>query len=167
MKQYLEIGEIVALHGIKGAVKIYPWSDTPQVLTRIKVLYLREDGTGKLELTKTSVQKNMILASIKGYDEPEESRKLVGSTVYANRKDIPLPKGRMFIDDILGFEIIDADSSKVYGTLQDVTSNGAHDIYHIKCGEKTVLFPAVDEFIDRIDTETSAIYVKPIGGMFE
>ena len=90
--------------------------------------------------------------------------KAVGS---AMDKDIPLPKGRMFIDDILGFEIIDADSSKVYGTLQDVTSNGAHDIYHIKCGEKTVLFPAVDEFIDRIDTETSAIYVKPIGGMFE
>ena len=167
MKEYLEIGEIVSLHGIKGAVKIYPWSDTPQVITRLKTLYLKEDGTEKLELTRASVQKNMILASVKGYEEPEQSRKLVGKTVYAKREDIPLPKGRMFIDDILGAEIIDAGTGKVYGVLKDVSSNGAHDIYHIQCGEKTVLFPAVDEFIDKIDAEGSAIYVKPIGGMFE
>ena len=54
-KEYLEIGEIVSLHGIKGAVKIYPWSDTPQVITRLKTLYLKEDGTEKLEDRKSVV----------------------------------------------------------------------------------------------------------------
>ena len=167
MKRYLETGQIVSLHGIKGTVKIYPWSDSAEDILDLDTLYLDEEGKSRVELVRASVQKNMVLAKFKGYDDAETARKLVGRTVYMDREDILLPDGRFYIADIIGSEVIDADDGRVYGTLKSVTSNGAHDVYHIDTGEKTVLFPAVDEFVSKVDAENLRIYIKPIKGFFE
>ena len=166
MKRYLETGQIVSLHGIKGVVKIYPWSDSAEDILDLDTLYLDEEGRSSVEIVRASVQKNMVLAKLRGYDDAETARKLVGKTVYMDREDIILPEGRFYIADIIGSEVIDADNGTVYGRLAEVTSNGAHDIYHIDTGEKKVLFPAVDEFVDRVDAEALKVYIRPIKGMF-
>ena len=39
LKQYLEIGQIVSTHGIKGEVRVNPWCDTPEFMKKFKTLY--------------------------------------------------------------------------------------------------------------------------------
>ena len=44
IKKYIECGEIVGTHGIKGEVRVNPWCDTPAFLTKFKRFYLDKNG---------------------------------------------------------------------------------------------------------------------------
>ena len=72
------------------------------------------------------------------------------------------------MQDIIGLQVLDADTGKEYGTVVDITNSGASDIYEIRTPDgKTVLFPAVKEFLAEISPEQGYVRVRPIGGMFE
>ena len=71
----------------------------------------------------------------------------------------------MFIADIIGLPVKDAQSGQSYGVLTDVIEGGASQLYEIECGGKKAYMPAIKEFIDRIDIN-DAIYVKVPEGMF-
>ena len=43
MKDYLEIGKIVTVHGLRGDVKVQPWCDSPEFLCAFPVLYLGKE----------------------------------------------------------------------------------------------------------------------------
>ena len=75
-------------------------------------------------------------------------------------------EGAYFIADLIGLDVVDADSKCKYGKIKEVINRGASDIYVIKTNKGEVLFPAVDEFIDSVDVEC-AVYIRPIEGMFD
>ena len=55
-KQYLEAGKAVTTHGIHGEVKVYPWSDSPQVLCKLKKLFLDDRGSRALEVVSARAE---------------------------------------------------------------------------------------------------------------
>lgn len=166
MKQYLEIGEIVTTHGVGGELKLYPWCDGAGQLKTIKAVYLDEAGAKRLEVEGLRTQKNMNLIKLKGYDAVETARALVGRTLYASRDELALPKGRYFVADLLGCRILDADTGEDYGTLCEVTDNGAHGIYHVRRADDEVrMLPAVEPFLVSTDVEAGEIRIRPIEGM--
>lgn len=164
---FLEAGKIVNTHGVNGDLKIDSWCDTPEIFCSLTRLYLSENGEYRL-LTprKSSPFKGMALCHFDGIDSMEEANRLKNRTVYARREDIPLPEGAVFTADLLGLPVIDADSGKVYGTIADVQKGAASELYEIKTEKGTVLFPAVREFVSKIDTE-NGVYIRPIGGFFD
>ena len=166
MKQYLEIGELVTTHGVGGELKLYPWSDSADQLGAVRAVYLDEAGGTKLEVESLRIQKNMNLIKLKGYDAVEAARALVGKTLYAARAELPLPKGRYFVADLLGCRVEDADTGEEYGVLCDVTDNGAHGVYHIRrAGGEVRMLPAVEPFLVATDVEAGVIKIRPIEGM--
>ena len=167
MRKYIEICRIVNTHGIRGAVKAEPWCDSPSVLAKMKTLYLEKDNEYiPVKVERASVQKNMVLLLLEGIDTVEKAALQRGKVYFADRNDIPLKNGSFLIDDLIGLPVIDAESGVCYGSVTDVT-NGASDIYEVKMPNgKTALFPAVKEFIDRIELE-SGIFVRPIPGIFD
>lgn len=166
MKQYIEIGEIVTTHGIGGEVKLYPWCDGPQFVTGFKRVYFSANG-GTAVGVSARVQKNMALLKLEGVDTVEAAHALIGKIVYISRADAKLPKGRYFVQDLMGLTVKDAQTGKVYGTISNVSHPGSSDIYEIKAEDgETYLFPAVEEFLGGIDFETGEVLVKPIEGMF-
>ena len=72
----------------------------------------------------------------------------------------------MFIADLLGLPVIDAETGKEYGRLQDVMNRGASDIYVVDTPAGERMMPAVKEFVKSIDIE-KGIFVVPIEGMFD
>jgi len=166
MRKYIEICKIVNTHGVRGVLKAQPWCDSAKVLAGFRTLYVNsENNFSPLTVTHASVQKNMVLLTIEGYDSIEKAIGLKNRILYAMRDDIPLEKGAFLIDDLKGLNVIDFVSGKVYGTLNDVIQGAASDIYEIISDKGTVsLIPAVDEFVKKIDTE-SGIYICPIEGM--
>ena len=78
-----------------------------------------------------------------------------------------LPKGRSFIADLLGCDVVDAETGRVYGQLTNVDRPAAQDIYTVTdaAGGEHML-PAVPEFVKQIDIEARRIAVTPIEGMF-
>ncbi len=159
-KQFLEAGEVVSTHGIQGEIKILPWADSPEFLLGFKTLFLN----GKPYTVRASrVHKTCVLAKLEGIDTPEQATLLRGQTVTVDRTGITLPKGTVFIADLLGCRALDEDGNEI-GKIADVLTMPASDVYVIK-GEKTYMVPAVKAFVREINVAEGFVRVHLIEGM--
>ena len=163
---YLECGKIINTHGIDGAVKLESWCDSPDILADLERVFIKEGNTYKqYDVLRASVFKQFVIAKLDGVKDIDAAQALVGTVIYAAREDFELGEGDYFIADLIGLDIIDADSGKVLGKLREVINRGASDIYVIDTPDGERMMPAVEEFVDRVDLDRG-IYVRPIEGMF-
>ncbi len=166
MKRYLETGEIVAVFGIKGEVKVYPWCDTPEFLTEFSTLY-KKDGS-PLEIERARVQKSMVVMKIKGCDSVEQAQKLRGTVLFMDREDVELEEGSYFIQDLVGMRVEDAASGRVYGVITQVSETGANDVYHVKKEDGSMCYiPAIPQVVAETDVEGGVMKITPLEGLFE
>ena len=160
MKQYVEAGMIVNTHGINGEVKIEVWLDSPEYFRSFKRLYL--NGAEK-KILSARVHKSFVIARLDGVEDLNAAMALKGKTVEILRADAHLKEGEFFVQDILGFRVVDERGTEI-GRLVDAEETPASMIYVVK-GEKEHLIPAVREFILSIDAEREEIRVHLIEGM--
>lgn len=166
-KEYLECGKICSAHGVRGVLKVEPWCDSPSVVVKLKEIYFEKGGSYEPRaVLGASAAGQFVLLTVENIDSREAAQALKNTVIYAKRADIPVPKGRVLIADMIGLDVIDADSGRVYGTLTEVTDGVRHQIYTIKTDSGEVLFPAVKEFLKEIDTERG-VFIRPIPGFFE
>ena len=168
MKAYLEAGQIINTHGVRGEIKIDAWCDTPQILAGLKTVYYKDasDAYVALPFSRAYVHKHFVIAHPTGFSTFEEAVQLKNKVIYAARQDIPLAPGAHFVADLIGLPVLDLRTEVCYGTLQDVTNRGATDLYEIKTASGAIVYvPVVDEFVAKITDE--AIYLTPIPGMFD
>ena len=159
--QFLEAGQIVNTHGIRGEVKIVPWCDSPEFLLQFGTLYL--DGR-PVNVLEARVHKGNVLARLEGVEDVNAAMVLKGRTVFIDRTGVELPEGRHFIADLIGLNVVDADSGEALGVVADVLTPPAHEVYVVK-GEHEYLIPAVDEFVIETNVEGGYIKVRLIEGM--
>lgn len=159
-KQFLETGEIVSTHGIRGEVKILPWADSPEFLLQFKTLYLN----GKpYEVEGARVHKTCVLAKLRGVETPEQAMRLRGQTVSVDREGLTLPEGTVFIADLIGCRVLDDDGAEI-GKIKDVLTMPSSDVYVIE-GEKKYMIPSVKEFVREINVAEGFVRVHLIEGM--
>lgn len=167
MQNYLPACKIVATHGVRGEMRALPLCDGAAFLAKFKRLYATPGGGGETALLGVRAQGNVLLLRLAGVEDMDAARAQVGRTWYFAKADARLPKGRYFIDDLLGCTVKDAGTGGVYGTITAVDQPAAHDVYTVRDAAGTEhLFPAVPEFLDRIDIEARTVTVRPIPGMF-
>ena len=167
MQNYLPACKIVSTHGVRGEMKALPLCDGAAFLAKFKRLFTSADGAGETRVLGVRAQGNVILLRLDGVTDMDAARAQVGRTYYLARADAKLPRGRYFIDDLLGCDVVDADTDRVYGQLTNVDRPAAQDIYTVTdgAGEEHML-PAVPEFVKKIDIDARKIFVTPIEGMF-
>ena len=167
LKPFLEAGKIVTTHGLKGEVKVFPWTDSPEELLDIDVLYFNK-GQTPVEIETARLQGNMALLKFQGIDTIEEAQGFRGKILYADRKDIPLEEGQYFIQDIIGLRVLDADDGRLYGTVADVSKTGANDVYHIQFADgKIRLVPKIPEVVLKISPEEGEMIIRPLKGLYD
>ena len=159
--RFLEAGQIVNTHGIQGEVKIVPWCDSPEFLCDFNTLYIDEKP---VKVRSARIHKGNVLAFLEGVDDVNAAMRLKGKTVFIDRTGVELPDGRHFLADLIGLEVRDAGSGTVLGTVTDVLTPPAHEVYVVK-GEREYLIPAVDEFLIETNVEGGFIRVRLIEGM--
>lgn len=155
--QYLQAGEIVSTHGVRGEMKILPWSDGPEFLTDFKRVRI-ENKEYSVETCR--VQKNCNLLKLKGIDSVEDAQALRGNVVDVYRSDAP--------DDLIfAAELIDvrvfADGQEL-GVITDVLDYPGNKVYVVQ-GEYSYMIPAVKAFILSTDLDANVMQVRIIEGM--
>ena len=160
-KQFLDTGRIVGTHGIKGEVRIEPWSDSPEFLCAFKKLYLDEKGTDFIEV-KCRPHKNITLAKIKGVETIEEAERYRGKIVYIDRADVRLGEGVHFVQDLIGLPVR-SDEGADLGALAEVLDLPQGQVYVVR-GEREILIPDVPDFILELNPQTG-LTVHLIEGM--
>ena len=166
-KKYLECGKIVNTHGVKGAVKLESWCNTPEDLAELGRIFVGDRENKKvLKVKRASVFKQFVIAELDGVDDFDAALALKNTVVYAAREDLTLEEGDYFIADLIGLDVIDAENGKEYGKLKDIINRGASDIYVIDTPDGERMMPAVEEFVKEVNLERG-IFVLPIEGMFD
>lgn len=165
-KQYLEAGKIVTTHGIKGEIKIMPYTDYPELLCEFDRLFLGKNHE-EINVERSRVFKNMVIAKLEGYDTPEAAEKLRNKILYMHRDDLELDEDTYFIQDLIGIEVSDADSGFVYGKITDVMQTGANDVYVVQGKNREYLVPAIPEVVITTDIDENTMTIRPLEGLFE
>ena len=166
MQKYLECGIITNTHGINGVVKAESWCDSPEILASLEKVFILENGKmKKYKINSASVFKRFVLLELVGVTTVEDAEKLREKILYLERDDLELEDGEVFIADLIGLPVIDADSGIEYGKVTDVINAGASDIYVIDTPNGEAMMPAVKEYVESIDLE-KGVFVRPIEGMF-
>ena len=159
-QQFLEAGQIVNTHGVRGEVRIVPWADDAAFLKKFKTFYIDDKP---VRVKSSRVHKEMLIAALEGIDDINAAMPLKNKVIKINRDDAKLPKGSFFIQDILGAEVKD-EEGKLIGKLTDVMDLPRGQVYEVK-GETDHLIPAVPEFVLNVDAEAGEIIVRLIEGM--
>jgi 16S rRNA processing protein RimM len=164
------MGKIVNTHGIKGEIKIYPYTDDPTRFEHFSYILIEGEADNKFKVSSVRVHKNMVLLKLKGFNDINEVQKLMDKEVYIYRKDIEAldgDEGGHYVVDLIGCEIIDVDGNAV-GILKDVLQHTAQDLYEVTLPSGGVFYiPVVDEFVKNVDIENRKITVKMIEGLIE
>ena len=163
----LEIGQIVNTFGIKGMVKVKPFTDDIGRFDELKTVYVEKNSTQtEYEIEEVKYHKDMVLIKFKGIDKVEQAEMLRNSYLTISRDSVEkLEEGRYYIVDLLGLEVY-TDEQVLLGTLEDIFNTGSNDIYVVKDKQgKQILLPAIQDVIKQIDIENKKIIVHILPGL--
>lgn len=168
MKDYLEIGQIVNTYGIKGFVKVVPFTDDITRFEKLKSVYIDIKGNLKnFTIEEIKYSKNLVLIKFKEIPDINEAEKYRNYYIKIDRKDaIKLPKDTYFIADLIGLEVYNEATNELLGKVYDIFPTGSNDVYVVKDElGKQILLPGTKEVIKNVDLEQGKIYVNLIQGL--
>lgn len=155
--QFLEAGEIVTTHGVRGEVKVLPWSDGPDFLMDFQRVLI---GTKEYTVEQCRVQKTCNLLKLSGVDTMEQAQLLRGKTVKIYREDAP--SNLIFAAELIGMRVYNGEDS--IGEIVEVLDYPGNKVYVVQ-GQYTYMIPAVKQFVLSTDLEENRMLVHLIEGM--
>ena len=160
----IKLGKITAPQGIKGEVRVYPYTDELTRFSQIEAVLL--DGQRR-RIEKARYMKNMAVLKLEGIDDRNAAESVRNRELELPREDLwEQPEDTYFVDDLLGCAVVSEDGAQV-GTLKQIHSRPAQDLYEIEREDGSAfLLPAVKEFIKDVKTDEKIIVIHLIEGLF-
>ena len=155
--QFIEAGEIVTTHGVKGEVKVLCWLDDPEMLCEFDRCRI----SGKeYQMEQVRVQKTCNLVKLSGIDTMEAAQAMRGKVIELYREDID--DEVIFAAELIGVEVF-AEGNCI-GKIKEVLDYPGNAVYVVK-GEHEYMIPAVKHFVLSTDVDANRMEVKLIEGM--
>jgi 16S rRNA processing protein RimM len=153
---FYRIGVIVRPHGVHGAVKVEPLTDSSKRFRGLTEAYLELHGEMRpVQLSVASVAPDAVILTVEGTETPEQANALRGAYLCVDRAHrVKLPKDTYFVTDLCGCETFDTDGN-AYGKLTNVYETGANDVYEIADGK--LMVPALKRVLAEVDTDGGKI----------
>ena len=164
--EFLECGKIINKRGIGGELKVDCYCDSPASVSKAKVMFTDSNGTNGFDVVSIKEYKGFLYIRLKGIETAEAADSMRNKTLFVSRNDVSIDDGKNFIADLIGLDVIDKTTGRVYGKIKDVVNYGASDIYVISDGKQEYMLPAVDGVVEETHLE-SHILINPIPGIFD
>ena len=159
------IGKIVNVHGIKGEVKIYTYTDDIKNLSKLKKMYFDKNMQDEHKVLSSKIQNNMLIVKFEGIDDVDVANKLRDTDVYTKIEEIK-QKDTYYIEDLISCEVIKLEDESLIGKVAYVFSTGANDVLEIDLVDgKKVYFPMIKDVIKNVDIENKKIFVSVMEGL--
>ena len=155
--EFVEAGEIVTTHGVRGEVKVLCWLDDPEMLCDFDRCRI----SGKeYEMEQVRVQKTCNLVKLSGIETMEAAQAMRGKVLQLYREDID--DEVIFAAELIGVEVF-AEGESI-GKIREVLDYPGNSVYVVK-GRYEYMIPAVNQFILSTDVDGNRMEVKLIEGM--
>ncbi len=156
MEKVLIVGEIVKPQGIRGELKVRPFTDSAETFKQFKSLYI--DGA-EYKVLSVRVGDGAVYLGLRGVPDRNAAELLRFKELVIPREEAPEPaEGSYYIADLLGSDIL-TEEGEVLGVLKDIRQ-AASDIYTLLAGEKEILFPAAKGVVVAVDVQNKKITVN-------
>lgn len=157
------LAQVGAPHGIKGEVRLKPFTEDPDSLAAYGPLQTRDGRSVVVERLRPAG--TMLIAKLKGVDDRTQAQALNGAELTIDRARLPEPEDaeEFYQADLIGLEAVGADCAPL-GTVVAVHDFGAGDIIEIappgRRGE-SLLVPFTREAVPEVDLAGGRIVVDP------
>ena len=167
MEEYFEIGQIVNTSGLKGILKIKPFTEDIKKFSNLKTIYIKtKSGLTEFKIEQVRYVKNMVMLKVAGIDTVEEAEKYRNLYIKILRdQEEELEEGSYYVVDILGCKV-NTDANQELGKIVDVFQTGSNDVYVVKDEQgKQILLPAIKQVIKNVDIKNKIITVHLLEGL--
>ena len=166
------IGRVGSPSGLRGEFRVTLYAQDSDNLKEGKVLLLKHaENEVSARIERVRYQKDRPVIKLEGFDDRTSVEPLRNMEISIDPSDLEeLPEGEHYVRNLIGCRVIDiaGGGSKEIGTLQDVIQNTAQSVLDVKTPEgRSVLIPAVDAFLRKIDEEEGLIEVELIPGFLD
>jgi 16S rRNA processing protein RimM len=166
---YVALGKIVGVHGVRGELQVYPYTEEPEALSRYGSVYVPGPG-GELRAfevqgVRTKGWKALLL--LDGVFERKEAEAFLGLEIFQAKECLPpTDEGEYYWHELVGLNVITTGGLDL-GTLQRIIPTGGHDVYVVAGEGGEIFLPAIEEVIREVDLLRGLMVVKPVPGLFE
>ena len=158
--EYVIVGKIGSTYGIKGWIKVFPYSEDSVCMLDYESWYLEEKNTWKLiDLQESRLHGKGIVAKFAGFDTPEQARVLTGKKIAILRSQLStLNKNQYYWHDLVGLTVINQKGEPL-GKVTHLMETGANDVLVVK-GDKEIAIPyLLGSVITKVDLKNGEIHV--------
>ena len=165
--EYIEIGQIVNTNGLKGVVKVNPFTDDISKFEDLKYVYIQlKNELKKVKIEQVRYNKNQVLLKLEGIDSIEEAEKYRNfylKTEKESQED--LGEDTYYIVDLIGLDVY-SDKNEYLGKIEDVFPTGSNDVYVVKDNlGKQILIPAIADVVKEVDLKDKKMIINLIPGL--
>lgn len=163
--QSILIGKISNVHGIKGEVKVYPYTDDIDTFSKRKEFYIDSDLSIKYKVIRCRIQKDMLIMKLDGIDSVDDALELKGKDLYIDKSSLQsLDSDTYYVDDIIGMQVI--CQGDTIGYITYIFNTGANDVYEVESIDgKKVYLPAIHQVVKKVDLSEKKMYVEIMEGL--
>lgn len=166
--EWATIGQVVALFGVRGELKVRLLTDIPDRFEQLEVVYIGQDHQQYRIERVRPYKGEMIVLKLAGFEDANAAELLRGQEIVIPVSQLAqLPSGKYYQHDILGLTVLTLDNREL-GQIVDILETGSNDVYTIKDPDgRQVLIPAIKDVIKRIDLIRHTMYIDPLPGLLE
>lgn len=168
MDNLLQVGAILDTHGLRGEVKVFPTTDDPSRYDALEEVELltKEGKYLHLEVERVRYFKNLVIVKFRHYDNINDIEQYKKCNLYVTRENaVELEKNEYFVADLIGLAAKSDDGGDL-GTLTDVLTTGANDVYVIKGADgEELLVPAIRDCVREVNVEEGYVILHLLPGL--
>ncbi len=169
-KDWVVVGTVAKPHGITGELSVVCHAQSPDIFGRAPQVSVRgkDGGVVQRRVLSWRMNKDRVLLRLEGFEDRTKAEALRGAELSVRAADLPRPApGEVYLHQLEGCRVFLEDGAEV-GVIQGFLESPGQEIWVIKAkGGEEVLFPAVRQFVRRVDLDQARVVIAPPEGLLE
>ncbi|WP_457574766.1 ribosome maturation factor RimM [Desulfolithobacter sp.] len=162
MDEYVLLGKVTKPHGIRGEIKVYPYSGDPAGLGEYERIWLSGDSGEKTcyRVVRSRIQGRLALLTLGDCTSRDQAESLAGQELWVRRSEMPeVDEDEFYLQDLEGFRVV--EDGREIGRITGILETGAHDILVVRDGAREYLIPVQSGFIVSIGDDEVEVDLPP------
>ncbi|MGH8751233.1 MAG: ribosome maturation factor RimM [Burkholderiales bacterium] len=158
-EEMVAMGRVAAPYGVQGWIKIEPYTETPDSLTRYAAWWVcDEDEWREIAVAEAKPQGKIIVAKLAGVEDRTAAQGLKGALIAVKRSDLPpAGNGEYYWADLINLQVVNLAGEEL-GTVTSLLATGANDVMQVM-GERERLIPFISQVVREVDLQHGVIRV--------
>jgi len=169
VSDWVWVGSIVGVHGIRGELKVQADSDFPERFTRkgkLRRVVSPQGVEQMIKLVGGRRHQNNYLIRLEGVLDRNQAELLIGSEIFVPVSERPdLAPGEFMVSDLVGLEVRRLDTGEAIGRVRDITNTGLQDLLMVQTASGEVLIPFVEALVPEVHSDW--LGVVALAGLLE